>query len=187
MAHVASGDLLRENRRNGTALGKLADEYIKRGELVPDQVVIDMILTRLKAADCVGGVLLDGFPRTVVQAQALDANLAPQGKRVDLALYIKVSEDRCSIVFPAAGSAAIASGATTRSSTRRASPGVCDNCGGELYQRDDDRREVAENRLRVYFDLTFARDRLLSRARLAGRNRWRSGDRGRDPRADRCD
>jgi adenylate kinase len=154
MAHVASGDLLRENRRNGTALGKLADQYIKRGELVPDQVVIEMIMTRLKAADCVGGVLLDGFPRTVVQAEALDANLAPQGKRVDRALYINVSEatllDRLSGRWICRN--------CQWSFHEKFNPprvaGVCDNCGGELYQRDDDRREVAENRLRVYFELT---------------------------------
>lgn len=155
MVHIASGDLLRENRKKGTPLGKLADEYIKRGELVPDHLVIDMITTRLKAADCARGVILDGFPRTVAQAEALDTTLALTGKRVNRALYIRV------------GDAALIDRLSGRWICRNCQasyhekfnppqvPGVCDICGGDLYQREDDRREVAVNRLRVYFEQTF--------------------------------
>jgi len=154
MVHVASGDLLRENRRNGTALGKQADDYIKKGNLVPDELVIGMITNRLKAADCVHGVILDGFPRTVVQAESLDQTLAPQGKRVNKALYIKVSHD--TLINRLSGRWICRN--CQASYHEKFNPpkvdGVCDVCGGELYQREDDRREVAENRLRIYFEQT---------------------------------
>jgi len=155
MVHIASGDLLRENRRNGTPLGKLADEYIKRGELVPDKLVIDMITTRLKAADCARGVILDGFPRTVTQAESLDATLALTDKRVNRALYIRVSDslliDRLSGRWICRNCQA---SYHEKFNTPQV-PGVCDICGGDLFQRDDDRREVAAHRLEVYFEQTF--------------------------------
>jgi adenylate kinase len=88
--HVASGDLLREHRRKGTELGRAAKEYMDRGDLVPDALVIDMIVERLERHDAVRGALLDGFPRTVAQAQALDARLASQGDSVVAALYMEV-------------------------------------------------------------------------------------------------
>ncbi|HUS16285.1 MAG TPA: adenylate kinase [Chloroflexia bacterium] len=154
MVHVASGDLLRENRRNGTPLGKLADDYIRRGALVPDGVVIEMITHRLEAADCTRGVILDGFPRTVVQAESLDRTLAPQGKRVDKALYIKVAHD--ALIDRLSGRWICRN--CQSSYHEKFNPPlvdrVCDACGGELYQRDDDRREVAEHRLEVYFEQT---------------------------------
>jgi len=154
MVHVASGDLLRDHRRRGTELGKMADEFIKVGHLVPDDVVIKMILHRLRAADCVHGVILDGFPRTVVQAEALDANLSLSGRRVNRALYIKVSHntliDRLSGRWICRNCQA--------SFHEKFNPprvdGVCDVCGGQLYQRDDDKREVAEGRLHVFYDET---------------------------------
>src|SRR3954451_14435784 len=151
MPHVASGDLFRENIKKGTPLGKLASQYMNRGELVPDAVVIDMIVDRLAAPDTAHGVILDGFPRTVPQAEALAATLAKDGQRVDQALYIKVGTstllDRlsgrwicrnCGASYHEKFNAPVLSGA-------------CDACGGELYQRPDDRRDVAENRLEVYF------------------------------------
>jgi adenylate kinase len=154
MVHVASGDLLRENRRKGTPLGKLADEYIKRGELVPDNLVIEMITHRLHAADVAHGVILDGFPRTVTQAKSLDETLAETGQRVNRALYIKVHDaallDRLSGRWICRNCQA--------SFHEKFNPpevtGVCDGCGGELYQRDADRRDVAENPLHVYIEQT---------------------------------
>ena len=151
---IASGNLLRENIGNGTPLGLRADAYMQRGELVPDGLVIDMVTARLKAPDVARGVILDGFPRTLGQAQALDANLAAQHKQVDRALYIKVTDeallDRLSGRWICRNCQA--------SYHEKFNPprvgGVCDLCGGELYQRSDDRRDVMENRLRVYFDQT---------------------------------
>jgi len=151
---IASGNLLRENIGNGTPLGLRADAYMQRGELVPDGLVIDMVTARLKAPDVARGVILDGFPRTLGQAQALDANLAAQHKQVDRALYLKVTDeallDRLSGRWICRNCQA--------SYHEKFNPprvgGVCDLCGGELYQRNDDRRDVMENRLRVYFDQT---------------------------------
>ncbi|HET7080219.1 MAG TPA: adenylate kinase [Chloroflexia bacterium] len=154
MAHVASGDLLREHRRNGTPLGKQADEYLRRGDLVPDKLVIDMILERLSAPDCARGVILDGFPRTVTQAAALDATLARQGTQVERALYIKADPQ---ILLDRLSGRWICRGCQNSFHERFNPPrvrGVCSHCGGELYQRDDDRRDVAENRLHVYFEQT---------------------------------
>ncbi len=154
MAHVASGDLLRVNRQNGTPLGKLADEYLQRGELVPDGLVINMITTRLQAVDCAQDVILDGFPRTLPQAEALDATLAKDGQRVDRALYIKVPTDE--LLDRLSGRWICRNCQTTyhEKFNPPPAPGVCGHCGGELYQREDDRRDVAEHRLRVYFEQT---------------------------------
>lgn len=155
MVHVASGDLLRDHRRRGTELGKMADEYIKVGHLVPDDVVIKMILHRLKAADCVHGVILDGFPRTVVQAEALDANLGLSGRRVNKALYIEVGHDTLIDRLSGRWICRNCQASFHEKFNPSRVDGVCDVCGGQLYQRDDDKREVAEDRLRVFYAETF--------------------------------
>ncbi len=155
MPHVSSGDLFRLHMKLGTPLGKQAKVYYDRGELVPDSITIQMILDRLDERDTEQGVILDGFPRTVAQAEALTAALAARGLRVDQALYVKVPSDtlldrlsgrwicrNCGAVYH------------ERYNPPRV-PGICDNCGkADLYQRVDDKRETAENRLRVYFDQT---------------------------------
>jgi len=154
MAHVSSGDLLRENRKRGTELGKIAEGYMDRGELVPDDLIIKMILDRLTLPDATHGVLLDGFPRNRAQAQALDEELDRNGKRVNAALYINVQNEtlldrlsgrltcrNCGHVFH-------------EKFAPPKVPGVCDICGGELYQREDDKRETAIRRLEVYFEQT---------------------------------
>jgi adenylate kinase len=151
---IASGNLLRENIRTGTSLGVRANEYMQRGELVPDGLVIDMVTARLKAPDVARGVILDGFPRTLEQAQALDAYLAAQRKRVDRALYIKAPDE---ILLDRLSGRWICRNCQASYHEKFNPPrvaGVCDLCGGELYQRNDDRRDVMENRLRVYFDQT---------------------------------
>lgn len=151
---IASGNLLREHIRNGTPLGLRANEYMQRGELVPDALVIDMVTARLKAPDVARGVLLDGFPRTLGQAQALDANLRAEGKRVDRALNIKVPDE---VLLDRLSGRWICRNCQASYHEKFNPPrvgGVCDLCGGELYQRSDDRRDVMENRLRVYFDQT---------------------------------
>ena len=154
LAHVSSGDLFRLHMKNQTPLGIAAKQYYDRGELVPDSVVIDMILDRLQAPDTAAGVLLDGFPRTVAQAEALDAELCRRGTPLGRAIYINVPTevllDRLSGRWICRNCGAVYHEKFDPPQVA----GVCDKCGGALYQRDDDRRETAENRLRVYFEQT---------------------------------
>jgi adenylate kinase len=154
LPHVSSGDLFREALAKRTELGLLAQSYMEKGELVPDEVVIRMILDRIARPDCGAGFILDGFPRTVDQAKALDEALARQGRMIDKAIYIKVSEEellkRLSGRF-ICGSCQTPYNAETNPS---AQGNICEKCGGQLYQRPDDNREVADNRLRVYLAQT---------------------------------
>jgi adenylate kinase len=145
--HVASGDLLREHRQLGTPLGQAATSYMDRGDLVPDALVVDMIVERLDRPDATRGVLLDGFPRTLPQAEALERRLS---NGIRAAVYIEVPEDV--LVERLAGRwlcRACQHSFHSVFSPPRVS-GVCDACGGELYQRSDDRREVVANRVAVY-------------------------------------
>ncbi|HKP52350.1 MAG TPA: adenylate kinase [Chloroflexia bacterium] len=154
MPHVSSGDLLRDNRKRGTELGKVAEGYMDRGELVPDDLIIEMILDRLSLPDATHGVLLDGFPRTLPQAAALDEALDRNGKRVNGALYINVPED---VLLDRLSGRLTCRNCGHVYHEKFAPPkvsGVCDVCGGELYQREDDKRETAIKRLSVYFDQT---------------------------------
>jgi adenylate kinase len=155
MAHVSSGDLFRMHMKNETPLGLEAKAYYDRGELVPDSVTIQMILNRLDEPDTANGVILDGFPRTVAQAEALDAALGETGRRVDLALYVKVATDTLLDRLSGRWICRNCGAVYHELYNPPAVPGVCDNCGqSDLYQRVDDKRETAENRLRVYFDQT---------------------------------
>lgn len=150
LPHVASGDLFRYNLKNQTELGLKAKGYMDRGELVPDDITIAMVLDRLSQPDCRGGALLDGFPRTVAQAEALDKALAEHGHKIDLVLDIRVP--RPELIARVTGRRLCRScGASYH--MQFAPPkvdGVCDKCGGELYQRDDDTEETAGTRLEVY-------------------------------------
>lgn len=154
LPHIASGDLFRENLGKKTELGLLAKSYMDRGALVPDEVTIKMILERLARPDTANGAILDGFPRTLEQAKALDEALAPQGKKVDKVLYIKVSTDE--LLRRLAGRWICRACQTPfhMVSNPPKVAGKCDACGGELYQRDDDTVETAKNRLEVYFAQT---------------------------------
>ena len=150
LPHVASGDLFRENLKNKTELGKKANEYMERGELVPDDVTIAMVMDRLARPDCARGAILDGFPRTIAQAEALDRALAERGHRISVVPSIVVPDE------------ALVERLSGRWLCRQcgesyhvlfnppAKPGVCDKDGGELYQRDDDKPETVRNRLTVY-------------------------------------
>ncbi len=154
LPHVASGDLFRENMRNETELGVLAREYIDKGNLVPDDVTIAMVRERLQRPDCVQGVILDGFPRTLPQVQSLDKMLADMGRKLDGVLYIAVPEEE--LVRRLSGRW-ICSQCQTPYHTMFSPPakeGVCDACGGMLYQRDDDRPETVRARLTVYHQQT---------------------------------
>lgn len=154
IVHIASGDLFREHLNNHTALGLLAKGYINQGELVPDDLTIRMVMERLERPDAAAGAVLDGFPRTVAQAQALDAALAAKGQRVSAALYLRVSEE--ALIARLSGRWICRSCQATYhvffNPPRQ--PGVCDVCGGELYQRDDDTAETVRNRLKVYLEQT---------------------------------
>ena len=153
-AHVASGDLFRQAQEQGTPLGLQAKAYMERGELVPDELTVRMVLERLEAPDCSGGVILDGFPRTLEQARALDQALGANGKTIDAVLYIKVSEDE---LVRRLGGRWLCRDCQTPYQTISSPPrvtGVCDSCGGELYQRPDDSRETVRTRLRVYMERT---------------------------------
>ena len=148
--HVASGDLLRSHRARGTELGRLAGGYMDHGALVPDELVISMILDRMRQPDASHGVLLDGFPRTLAQARALDKELEAEGRQLKLALYLQVPYDV--LVERAAGRWTCRTCQTTynyRVNPPR-KPGICDIDGGELYQREDDRLEVVSERIKVY-------------------------------------
>jgi len=154
LPHVASGDLFRENLRNETELGLLAQEYMDRGQLVPDDVTIAMVQDRLQRPDCDRGAILDGFPRTQAQAQGLDKMLADMGRRLDGVLYIAVPDGE---LVRRLSSRWICRQCQTPYHTIFKPPakgGVCDVCGGKLYQRDDDKPETVRARLRVYHQQT---------------------------------
>jgi adenylate kinase len=167
--HVASGDLLRQHRESGTGLGRAAQGYMDRGDLVPDGLVVDMIIDRLEQPDAPRGALLDGFPRTVAQAEALERRLARAGGKVRTAIYIDVPTDV--LIDRLAGRwlcrKCQASYHEIYNPARHAE--ICDDCGGELYQRTDDRRDVVANRVGVYLRQTlpvverYARQRVLQR------------------------
>lgn len=154
VVHVASGDLFREHISKGTELGLLAKSYVDRGALVPDDVTVRMVLERLGRPDAAGGVLLDGFPRTIGQAEALAAALARQGKQVDRVLYIKAPNEVLLERLSGRLTCRICGHVYHRTFNPPRTPGVCDIDQGELYQRPDDSEETARKRLEVYFAQT---------------------------------
>ncbi|MBI2861884.1 MAG: adenylate kinase [Chloroflexi bacterium] len=154
VAHVASGDLFRQAVGAGTELGRSAQGYMERGELVPDGITIAMMMERLSQPDCVKGAILDGFPRTLGQALALDRAFADAGRRISQVLYIRVGEGELLRRLSGRWLCRRCQTSYHELSTPPQVPGRCDRCGGELYQRDDDRRETAERRLAVYFQQT---------------------------------
>lgn len=142
LAHVSTGDIFRKNLREQTALGKLAQSYMDKGQLVPDDVTISMVEDRLAQDDCAGGFLLDGFPRTLAQAKAFDDKMS-----VDLVIEIDVPDEL--LVTRISGRRMCKCGATYHVSMLEGKT-TCNACGGELYQRDDDREETVQKRLDVY-------------------------------------
>jgi len=155
IAHVSSGDLFRENIKNGTALGLEAKGYIDRGELVPDQTVINMIIAHLQTPACGKGALLDGFPRTIPQAEALDVelvNLFKQG--IGRVIYIKVETDELLNRLSGRWICPVCQNPYHEVNNLPKVAGICDFDGAELYQREDDKRSTAERRLQVYFNQT---------------------------------
>ena len=148
--HISTGDIFRENIKNGTELGKKAQAYMNRGELVPDDLVIEIATDRLLKDDCKNGFLLDGFPRTVYQAEKLDEFLAAQGGKIDKVLDIAVGKDEL-ITRLTGRRVCKACGASFHVvNIPPKKEGVCDYCGGELIQRADDNLETVTNRIDVY-------------------------------------
>jgi adenylate kinase len=148
--HISTGDILRANVREGTELGLRAKGFMDAGELVPDEVIIGMVGARLAEADAEKGFLFDGFPRTVPQAEALEALLREREQPLDVVLRLAVDEDE--VVTRLTGRRTCAScGAVYHVAHQPpATDGVCDACGGDLVQREDDREDVVRNRLEVY-------------------------------------
>lgn len=146
LVHISTGDMFRENVKNETPLGKLANEYMSKGDLVPDEVTIKMLVERISRADAKAGAMFDGFPRNVVQAEALDDALKAEGARVDFALLISVRDEE--LVSRLGGRWICRScGELYERNDPPKAAGKCDACGGELYQREDDRPEVVQSRL----------------------------------------
>lgn len=154
LVHVASGDLFRAALRQGTELGMLAKAYMDRGELVPDEVVIKMIMERISAPDCARGVIFDGFPRTRDQAQALEQDLRTYDRRINYVIYLRVPDDV--LLRRIAGRQTCKTCGSIYNIYYFPSKryDVCDECGGKLYQRGDDNMETARHRLEVYFAQT---------------------------------
>ncbi|MBI2868287.1 MAG: adenylate kinase [Chloroflexi bacterium] len=154
LTHLATGDLFRQALQKGTELGKKAKAYMERGALVPDEITISMVLEKIFSPEAGGGVALDGFPRNLEQAKALDRAMTERGKQLDRVVYIRVSESE---LLKRLGGRWICRQCQAPyhevDSPPRAA-GKCDACGGELYQRADDTPETVKKRLKVYFDET---------------------------------
>ena len=152
--HISTGDIFRANIKNGTELGKKAKTYMDQGLLVPDELVVDLVVDRVNQEDCVDGYVLDGFPRTIPQAEALDKALAALGQKVDYAINVEVPDEN--IVTRMGGRrACVGCGATYHldyAPTKK--EGICDACGRELILRDDDKPETVTKRLNVYHEQT---------------------------------
>ncbi len=152
--HISTGDIFRANIKNGTELGQKAKTYMDQGLLVPDELVVDLVVDRVKQDDCENGYVLDGFPRTIPQAESLDAALAKLGDKVDYAINVEVPDEN--IVKRMSGRrACVACGATyhlVHIPTKV--EGICDRCGAELILREDDKPETVKKRLDVYHEQT---------------------------------
>ncbi|MDF2537102.1 MAG: adenylate kinase [Herbinix sp.] len=152
--HISTGDIFRANIKNGTELGMKAKVYMDQGLLVPDELVVDLVVDRFKNPDCEKGYVLDGFPRTIPQAQALDTALEKNGDAVEYAIDVDVPDS--SIIKRMSGRrACVGCGATYHLVTiPPKKEGICDTCGAELILREDDKPETVEKRLNVYHEQT---------------------------------
>jgi len=152
--HISTGDIFRANIKNGTELGKKAKAYMDKGALVPDDLVVDLVVDRFKNPDCANGYVLDGFPRTIPQAEALDTALNAIGETVDFAINVEVPDEN--IINRMSGRrACVGCGATYHIKYNPTKvEGICDSCGEKLILRDDDKPETVKNRLSVYHDQT---------------------------------
>ena len=152
--HISTGDIFRANIKNGTELGKEAKGYMDKGQLVPDELTVKLLLDRVAQADCKNGYVLDGFPRTIPQAEVLDSELTKNGEKLDYAIDVDVPDEN--IIHRMGGRrACLKCGATYHVEyVPPKKEGICDVCGSELVLRDDDKPETVKNRLKVYHDQT---------------------------------
>ncbi len=152
--HISTGDIFRANIKNGTELGKKAKEYMDQGALVPDDLTCDLVMDRIQQDDCKNGFVLDGFPRTIPQAEALDGALSKIGQKMDFAIDVDVPDEN--IVNRMGGRrACLSCGATYHVEFNPTkAEGVCDACGAQTVLRDDDKPETVQKRLTVYHDQT---------------------------------
>ena len=155
LPHIASGDLFRQALEKKTEVGLLAKSYMNKGELVPDEITIKMILERMNQPDCAAGCLLDGFPRTLHQARVLDEALSEQGKTIDKAIYIEEPNEELVKRLSGRRLCRVCQTPYHIISSPPKTPGKCEKCGGELYQRSDDREETVKDRLNIFFTQTF--------------------------------
>ena len=152
--HISTGDIFRANIKNGTELGKQAKEYMDKGQLVPDELTVKILLDRVAQEDCKNGYVLDGFPRTIPQAEVLDKALTELGDHIDYAIDVNVPDEN--IIKRMSGRrACLTCGATYHiEHVPPKKEGICDECGNELVLRDDDKPETVKNRLDVYHKQT---------------------------------
>ena len=152
--HISTGDIFRANIKNGTELGKRAKAYMDKGELVPDELTVEILLDRVAKDDCQEGYVLDGFPRTIPQAEVLDDALGKLSAKVDYAINVDVPDD--AIVARMSGRRSCPDCGTVYHIVynKPAKEGTCDKCGASLVQREDDAEETVRNRLKVYHDQT---------------------------------
>lgn len=152
--HISTGDIFRANIKNGTELGKKAKQYMDQGALVPDELTCDLVMDRIQQDDCKNGFVLDGFPRTIPQAEALDAALGKINEKMDYAIDVDVSDEN--IVNRMSGRrACLNCGATYHLiSIPPKVEGICDRCGSEIVLREDDKPETVQKRLKVYHEQT---------------------------------
>ena len=152
--HVSTGDIFRSNIKEGTQLGRKAKEYMDQGALVPDELTIGMLMDRIQQEDCKNGYVLDGFPRTIPQAESLQKAITEMGQKIDFAINVDVPDEN--IINRMSGRRACISCGATYHIVYNPSKisGVCDVCGSELVLRDDDKPETVKKRLAVYHDQT---------------------------------
>jgi adenylate kinase len=154
LTQVASGDLFREHLKNNTELGKIAKIYLDRGELVPDELTIQMVVERLSRPDCQRGVILDGFPRTVAQAHSLDEALQVQGRRVNIAISIQVPTEVIVERLSGRWICPVDNRVYHEVYNPPQQSGICDVDGAKLYQRSDDQPDTVRKRIKVYQEKT---------------------------------
>ncbi len=152
--HISTGDMFRDAVGRGTELGKEAKKYMDAGKLVPDEVTIGIVKERLAESDCKGGFLLDGFPRTIIQAEALDRVLGAAGRKIEAAINIAVPNEILIERMAGRVSCQECKAVYNLNSNPPAHQGICDKCGGQLVQRSDDRGDTVAKRLDVYLEQT---------------------------------
>ena len=154
LPHISTGDIFRANLKEETELGKQAKSFMDKGELVPDDITIAMLLNRIHEEDCKNGYILDGFPRTIPQAEALTEALAKEGEKIDLALDVEAPDD---LIIKRMGGRRTCPNCSAIYHIETLKPkkeGICDLCGSELMQRKDDNEETVKNRLKIYHEMT---------------------------------